>query len=328
MLRRSALALAPALSAAILASACGGLGAEDVQLVHDGGTTRVDATAGDDGSTSAEGGAFVDGARVCGQPDAGRACQENGAACVVDVECCSLRCAAGVCLGAGSCQGPNAVCTSRSACCSGRCEPFAGTTNRVCLDYCKPDGVACTRALDCCGMSCNGGVCGGALCGKEDATCTSTADCCSGVCTQNKCQGDDVTVCRSTGESCGDFGGDGGLDGGHEKCCGTCDLTAQRCAFGPGPCLAVGALCSQSSDCCRGTCAPGAGGANVCTAPCIADGASCAAGADCCSHHCNGSPGVCGAATTCRLLGANCGGDGDCCSGQCVGGSCGNNCHP
>jgi hypothetical protein len=95
-----------------------------------------------------------------------------------------------------------------------------------------------------------------------------------------------------------------------------------------GSMLAVGALCSQSSDCCRGTCAPGAGGASVCTAACIANGASCSAGADCCSDHCNGAPGTCGAATSCRLIGATCGVDGDCCSGQCVGGSCGNYCHP
>ena len=293
--------------AAILTASCGGIGREDVELVPPAAT--------DDG-----------GARSCVPPGASRVCQELGGACVVDAECCSSRCAGGVCLQAGSCAGPGTACTDRSSCCSGRCEPLGGSTNRVCLAYCKPDGESCTQALDCCSMGCHGGKCGGPVCrGGDDVSCTSDADCCSGHCSKDDhtCQADGTTVCRASGGSCGD-GSDGGNDG---KCCGLCDRTTQRCDPGPGPCRATGSICTQDGDCCRGTCASGGGTVRVCTAACIPDGTSCTTGADCCSHHCNGSPGTCGAqVAACKLIGTACRGSDECCSGLCLGGACGNNC--
>ena len=290
---------------ALLMGACGGTGREDVELVPPAAET--------DG-----------GARSCTLPDGDtRACQELGSKCVVDAECCSARCAGGVCLEPGSCAGPGVACTSRAACCSGRCEPIGGSTNRVCLAYCKPDGEACTQALDCCSMACHGGKCGGAICsGDDDVTCTTDTDCCSGHCstTSHKCQADGVSVCRASGESC-----DSGGDAGSGRCCGTC--TNERCDFGPGPCRATGSICTQDGDCCRGTCASTSGKGKVCTAACIADGAACTLGADCCSHHCNGSPGTCGPQiAACKLIGTACRGSDECCSGQCLGGACGNNC--
>ncbi len=296
--------------AAILTGACGGIGREDVELVPPAGE-------GDGG------------ARSCSLPaGATRVCQELGGTCVVDAECCSARCASGVCLEAGSCAGPGIACTNRASCCSGRCEPLGGSTNRVCLAYCKADGDACTRALDCCSMGCHGGKCGGPVCGgDDDLTCTADTDCCSGHCstTTHKCQADGVGVCRASGESCDSSGGDAG--GGDGKCCGgTC--AGERCDLGAGPCRATGTICTRDTDCCRGTCTAAAGGGlRVCTAACIPDGTGCTLGSDCCSRHCNGSPGTCGAQlTSCKLIGTACHGNDDCCSGQCLGGACGNNC--
>ncbi len=278
-----------------------------------------------DGSGRAESGAANEGgeAGLACVPPADRVCLSNGAACVVNPECCSSVCAGGFCMPNATCTPPGIPCASRDTCCSGRCEPTAvrgvdagegegdGITRLECLNICEPDGATCRRALDCCSMSCHGGVCGGALCVLPDG----------GSSDDGTCQSDDSqSLCLETGDFCG-------ANGARTCCSGVCSTTAGRCEFGPGPCLPAGAICTQNADCCRGTCAVNAFGVSVCTAPCLADGQSCALAADCCNGHCNGSPGTCSStATVCNLIATSCAADVECCSGQCLGGACGSNC--
>jgi hypothetical protein len=63
--------------------------------------------------------------------------------------------------GGGACQGAATDCTDNAQCCSGRCEPVTGQAGVVqCTNACFADGVACTKALDCCSLGCFGGHCG------------------------------------------------------------------------------------------------------------------------------------------------------------------------
>jgi hypothetical protein len=250
---------------------------------------------------------------------ADRVCIDNGSPCTVDAECCSFRCAAGLCMPAGTCSPPGTPCATRSSCCSGRCEPTeirdsdAGggeQTVLTCLNICLADGASCRSALDCCSMGCHQGKCGAPVCG-------STGDAGMG----GSCRiSDDPPPCDGTGSVCNGSG----------SCCSeVCGLAMDRCQFGPGPCLPVGSLCIEDSDCCRGACSPGNNGVKVCTAPCLADGQSCMIAADCCGGHCNGEQGMCASeAPACKLLASPCAIDSECCSEQCLGGSCGSNCSP
>src|SRR5437870_9745054 len=95
---------------AILAFACA-CGREDIQLGNaDDAAVReaesIDVTAPGAGNAS-------DGC-------ASSVCRENGAACSIAADCCSMRCEKRVCLEPGSCSAPGELCALRSACCSGR----------------------------------------------------------------------------------------------------------------------------------------------------------------------------------------------------------------
>jgi hypothetical protein len=319
-----------------LATALGvACGREDVELAgagpSDASQPEQDASAQGDGPVHSEpeagpedrgvdepvGDAEVErGALSCTLPP-DRVCLENGRPCLAAVECCSLRCAEGVCLEAGSCLGPGDVCSDRATCCSGRCEPVLNSTRRACLNYCLPDGSPCTRALDCCSMGCLGGQCVAGGCTRLGQDCTAGAECCSAICdaTSQKCVVDMAAPCLTSGDDC------------EGPCCGALCGTGDRCDFGPGPCRPAGALCTQDSDCCRGTCKVYDTNTSVCDAPCLPDGSDCKLGADCCSSHCNGLPGKCSpSAASCKILGTACAEDVECCSAQCLLGSCGENC--
>jgi hypothetical protein len=86
-------------------------------------------------------------------------------------------------------------------------------------------------------------------------------------------------------------------------------------------CIAKGAACAQSSDCCTASCVAGEAG-KVCGDPvnaCKLPGTACATGLDCCTGSC--ASGTC-SATVCATDGQRCGSSADCCGLNCDGGVC------
>jgi hypothetical protein len=274
-----------------------------------------------DGAAPLDADAAGDGSNVCMFP-ATRACEENGAPCIVSAECCSLRCVDNVCLAAGNCAGPMMTCTSRLDCCSGRCEPEPFTRIRICTNYCLPAGAPCMLPFDCCSTGCHAGVCAAAVCAQVGQPCALPSDCCSGMCPPGggTCMRDILASCGPTGESCG--------AGIITPCCGdTCDADSGTCMLGPGPCLENGSPCVEDEDCCHGACSPNANGGKVCSAPCAPDGGACAASSDCCGERCTGLPSACAPlGVACRKLGSSCTAPSDCCSSQCIDGICASEC--
>jgi hypothetical protein len=197
-----------------------------------------------------------------------------------------------------------------------------GMPTKACLGACFADGVACTKALDCCSTGCKNGKCGG-LCTLEGDSCASNAECCSDLCQGGKCQVDLVNRdCRPTGESCTSGSGRG--------CCNTCNDATSRCAFGSDTCFAQGVTCTADAQCCHGICQN-----SLCTTPCAADTGVCTTNADCCTFNCvagkcvppqptgaGGSAGAGGAAGTCTPTGQSCTANGQCCTNLCFGGFC------
>src|SRR4029077_15764845 len=93
--------------------------------------------------------------------------------------------------GGGACQAAARDCTENAQGCSGRCEPVTGQAGVIqCTNACFADGVACTKALDCCSLGCFGGRCGGGLCKVESDACTANSECCSDICQGGQCQVD------------------------------------------------------------------------------------------------------------------------------------------
>ena len=152
---------------------------------------------------------------------------------------------------------------------------------------------------------------------KDGDACTETVDCCAGTCVGAKCQRDELSTCRPTGEDCN--------TGSPRPCCGGACSKENRCAYGAGPCLAPGTVCLVGADCCGGTCAPDARGVTVCQVACAVEGASCSATAACCSGVCSGTPGVC-APRACKTAGDACARAEECCTGVCDGGRCAASC--
>jgi hypothetical protein len=268
-----------------------------------------------DPSSSGGLGVAVGGGAVAGAASAGGGAPASGA-------CVGANCAPS---GPGKASG--ATCTTPNECESGRCEPVTGEPTEACLAACFSDGVACTRALDCCSTGCLSGKCGG-QCKVVGDGCTVNAECCSNVCDAGECQVDMPNRdCRPTGEDCGKGSGSG--------CCNTCDKQTGRCDFGPDTCFAQGVACTADAQCCHGQCLTG-----KCTTLCVAEAGACTGDADCCSVSCvagkcqppstgvggtsgvGGSTGVGGGTPACTLTGAACATDGACCSGNCFGGFC------
>lgn len=290
----------------------GGLDSEP----RDGGTGGGAATGGGGGGAPFA----VDDAGVL-------LCRSLGATCTAAAECCSRSCEGGLCGGpssGGACDPAAAPCTAASACCTARCEPVPNSTQRACLPACFGDGVACTRALECCSLGCNNGLCGGAICKVSNDDCTANVECCSHRCVGGQCEVN-VQNCRPTGETCN--------SGGSTTCCGVCDKNAQprpRCVFGDDACRGTGAACQAdggAGGCCRGTCV------NVlCATPCAVPGAACSATSPCCAGSCLN--GTCAQATldagvatfndggTCFAIGTRCTSAGECCTQVCFGGFC------
>lgn len=317
---------------AIGLAACGGqnaatecsLGAEGAACATSTDCCSNDCSGGSCGavgSCTATGLACTDAASCCsGACESGTctpvSCAGVGTTCATAGECCTGRCDSNVCLPTNSCLAPNADCVAGAMndCCSGRCEPLQGMTGVTrCTNFCRGNGAACQKAVDCCDLNCNNGVCGGEICAVQSDDCTSNAQCCSNICAGDRCQLDPAnTMCRGVGETCN--------SGSQQGCCSmVCDVTQNppRCDFGPGVCKAQNAGCTMDSDCCHGICDPQT---KLCATPCTPTGGTCTTGPDCCSSVCtNGS---CAPPPACDPIGTGCTTDAQCCTGLCLGGFC------
>ncbi|MCA9704661.1 MAG: hypothetical protein KDK70_02290 [Myxococcales bacterium] len=243
----------------------------------------------------------------------GGTCLPLGDACTEPAECCSSRCVGGACVEPGNCEGPGTPCTIDGECCSGSCQPVLGSENMVaCTNYCFADGVACDKALDCCSLACNDGVCGGTLCSVESEDCTEDAQCCSDICnTEGQCEVDLGPGCRPVGEDCN--------SGGSTTCCSeVCNDQTDRCDFAEDVCHGLGATCVDDGDCCFGPCNQETG---TCVADCLDDGQACGGNAECCSTTC--TSGACEPPPGgCTPTGVMCSTNADCCTATCVAGFC------
>ena len=104
-------------------------------------------------------------------------CVNNTGACSADGECCSKRCANGVC---AACLVDTSTCGRNGDCCTGNC------TNNIC-GACLANGGACTAGSQCCNLHCqNNGTCGG--CANDGAPCSSHLDCCGDDCSGGFCR--------------------------------------------------------------------------------------------------------------------------------------------
>jgi hypothetical protein len=272
------------------------------------------------GSAGADGGSLLvpdPGARA---GDAGDATPAGGATAGDGATSAGGACSGANCGVPGPGKVPGTTCANPDECQSGRCEPTTGMSGEACLAACFSDGVACTRALDCCSTGCTDGKCGG-QCTVVGDPCKVNAECCSNVCEAGECQVDMPNRdCRPAGEDCGKGSGSG--------CCNICDKKTGRCDFGPDTCFAQGVACTATAQCCHGECLTG-----KCAAVCVAQAGACAADADCCSVSCVGGKcqapttgvggsGGAGTVATCVLTGDACTAGPACCSGFCLGGFC------
>lgn len=278
-----------------------------------GGAPQPQGGAGGGSAGGAQGGAAQGG----GAQGGAGACVSAGQSCSAPDDCCSHFCIDGVCLESGECEAAGTECTASGQCCSGRCEPETGTGLVKCLPFCMGEGTACEKALDCCDLNCNGGVCGGAQCRVEGEDCVANAECCSNICgADGRCEIDRTNPdCRPTGETCN--------SGTSNGCCEVCDEDQDPpiCVHGAGTCHITGAGCTTDADCCNGQCLPNDNGVLTCQPPCLVTGESCSFSAECCGLDCAGDPPTC-VPTDCVPTGDQCVNATDCCSGLCIGGHC------
>jgi hypothetical protein len=108
---------------------------------------------------------------------------------------------------------------------------------------CTPDGGMCNANVQCCSKKCTNGQC---ACKQDGGTCNSDAQCCNGQCNGGVCG--PPPVCPTTGNACGDCIA--------ESCCG------QLMSCGSDP------SCQQNVTCFI-QCTGNGGGAGQCFFQCV-----------------------------------------------------------
>ncbi|HEY3352310.1 MAG TPA: hypothetical protein VGQ83_03610 [Polyangia bacterium] len=203
------------------------------------------------------------------------------------------------------------ACTSAAACCSTSCDPYLNVCTSV-GGLCAVAGAACNVGTDCCDLVCVDGACGATVCTSTGGACAGNAECCTANCASGTCQPIVPGGCTTLGNACG----------GSSECC-SANCVDGKCARAY-TCGADGDICFQALDCCTtvcnvaaglaaGTCglinASGSGGCQIAGEPCVDGG-------HCCSRVCvptaQGGQ-VCQVASGCRVVGEICRADGDCC---------------
>jgi hypothetical protein len=202
----------------------------------------------------------------------------DGAPCVPDAAGI-LRCAAPACKPRGVlCAG-----AGDQSCCDGlTCTSIEGAF--VCADLtgsgCTTDGGACSSNANCCGGTCQGGVCKPAACVTDGGACTTNTDCCGNACNAGTC----AALCQPQGQSCTVA----------RDCCvgldcviapgataGSCQQAVATCAGTYEPCATSADCCDKTQTCTEGSCWPPA-------PSCGADiSQPCAQNTDCCSQICH-----------------------------------------
>jgi hypothetical protein len=205
---------------------------------------------------------------------------------------------------------PNGVsCFAAKDCCEGRCEQ----------GYCLPSGACaapdapCTNRNNCCSARCEPAPRSGSLvcaqfCAADNQRCDQASDCCSLACHNGVCGG---AMCDVAGSEC---------LGNSDCCSGRCE--GGRCALTFSACLSTGEGCGEDAGpgvpCCSGVCTGGRcdlgpGACREASAPCNVD-------QDCCLGHClKNASGVSVCQAPCLADGVDCNSDGDCCGGLCIG---------
>ena len=284
-------------------------------------------------------------------------CQAYGDICHAGTDCCSGICdlaggTVGGCVktggsgGTSNCNQDGTPCSSAANCCTNVCLDLGGGVS-VCAvaSGCRVTGDYCISDQQCCGggtnpngtVTCSGAPNGrcdngqncngvGTICGKAyDPTCTSNCVPIYSTNTNNNCC-DGKEACH--------------LDSaGIPRCFGGCpnETCPAGCPYGytglPGCCIAAGAECQFTSQCCDGNpCIPDEQDVLRCTAP------TCKPLGETCTPNSDGTSDCCGAYlcltdlegyTVCQLGGSACHGNGsactidaDCCSVVCTGGIC------
>ena len=284
------------------------------------GCFSTDAGGVASGTCAGEAACFVAGGacnvdhECCSQHCAGGVCTSAAPGCKPAGETCTgdMTCCGRVCVGQGDsvltcallqgCRPEGETCTTAVDCCTQRCDADAtGVLRCTSLAACTSNdkracsrlvGDVCTDANQCCSRVCvatNDGTkrcaaSGG--CRSECELCATSADCCSGACGLgsdgvNRCQ--PASACGKPGEVCDK----------DPDCCAATGIS--KCLPDPSPggpkrchvagtpaCVAEGAACALTSECCTGRCVPGSNGSFACRSECLGYGSPCAARADCC----------------------------------------------
>ena len=235
--------------------------------------------------------------------------QGDGAYCQEDAWCKSGHCIDSACQ-TEECLPKGEACWSDAECCAGTFCTYAGAYVPGTCSAPLPNGSPCELDPWCEGGHCVDGVCASDSCTSLDDPCWSNADCCSGVCSwsvDNVYVPGTCIVLQPDGQACQE---DAWCESGWCND-GACETPT---------CLAIGAECYSSFECCQHE------GASFCTntwqdyspgscQPSQPDGAWCLEASWCLSGNCVDSKCVPGG---CQPKDEPCWSGGECCSGMCT----------
>lgn len=188
-------------------------------------------------------------------------------------------------------------------------------------ECCRPDGVACEGASDCCNENCVEGACGGYLCVENGGACTDLSQCCTKTCVAGTCVEPD---CSGFGSPCAE-----GV-----PCCATDETGAPlvcsegfcrledgpTCSSFQEPCLGDEECCADQGLSCRFDTLTMTG---VCSDDfCPLQGEPCLTGNICCGNLVCTPEGSCQPIANCLGTAEACTQNEECCSLLCTGGKC------
>ncbi len=225
-------------------------------------------------------------------------CTQPGDVCGADEQCCTGVCekqpgaSLGTCAtappGASNCNGvAGTVCSDCNDCCSRLCEVYEPSGVSICqpASGCRVTGELCRHDVDCCGGSLDGD-----LAGAGNVTCDRALGAEFGICRNARACSPQGNVCHFADYACS-------ISAAANRCCdgtdspGVCELDSDgipRCNALGGTCVAPGAQCATSADCCDGgRCVVDASGTLRCDEPlsaCVSEGGPCATSAECCNE--------------------------------------------